>query len=471
MSKPERIWRWKMTPSTLADKLLTSGAVRAEAIGADKTRRFADMSIEAKIFGLGGLIEGSAEKQMRDGWDKSAVFMNKFIAGAAAASRRAMKEAHVVILGGGFGGLYAARALARAPVRVTLLDRSNHHTFQPLLYQVATAGLNPADIAAPIRRILRDQRNVTVLLAEAEAIDAPGKRVLVKGGSAMHYDHLIVATGATHSYFGHPEWERFAPGLKSIEDALEIRKRVFFAFEAAEREEDPALFHEWLTFVVIGGGATGVELAGTLAEIAKKTLARDFRRIDPREARVLLLEGAPSLLSRLRARAARQGPAAARAPRGRGAARGQGHRRRRPRGDARRRAHRRPHRAVGRGRRGVAPDEVARRAARSRRAGRGRGRSRRCRATPRSTSSATPPRWCRTERLSRAWRAPPSTGAGTRRRTSCARCAGRRAGPSTTATWGCSRPSAGGRRSRTSVGSSSPASSPGRRGCSSTSSS
>jgi NADH dehydrogenase len=208
-----------------------------------------------------------------------------------------MKEAHVVILGGGFGGLYAARALARAPVRVTLLDRSNHHTFQPLLYQVATAGLNPADIAAPIRRILRDQRNVTVLLAEAEAIDGPGKRVLVKGGSAMHYDHLVVATGATHSYFGHPEWERVAPGLKSIEDALEMRKRIFFAFEAAEREEDPALFHEWLSIVVIGGGATGVELAGTLAEIAKKTLARDFRRIDPREARVRLLEGSPSLLS------------------------------------------------------------------------------------------------------------------------------------------------------------------------------
>jgi NADH dehydrogenase len=218
------------------------------------------------------------------------------------AGRSPPREAHVVILGGGFGGLYAARALARgkareAGVRVTLLDRSNHHTFQPLLYQVATAGLNPADIAAPIRRILRDQRNVSVLLAEAEAIDAPGKRVLVKGASAIAYDHLIVATGATHSYFGHPEWERVAPGLKTIEDALEMRKRIFFAFEAAEREEDPAMFHEWLSFVVIGGGATGVELAGTLAEIAKKTLARDFRRIDPREARVRLLEGSPSLLS------------------------------------------------------------------------------------------------------------------------------------------------------------------------------
>jgi NADH:ubiquinone reductase (H+-translocating) len=205
--------------------------------------------------------------------------------------------AHVVILGGGFGGLYAARAFAGAPVQVTLLDRKNHHTFQPLLYQVATAGLTPTDIASPIRRVLRGQQNVSVLLAEAEAIDAPGKHVLLKGGGAIAYDYLIVATGATHSYFGHPEWERFAPGLKSIEDALEMRKRIFFAFEAAEREADPARFHEWLTFVIIGGGATGVELAGTLAEIAKKTLARDFRRIDPTKSRILLLEGGSSLLS------------------------------------------------------------------------------------------------------------------------------------------------------------------------------
>jgi NADH dehydrogenase len=204
---------------------------------------------------------------------------------------------HVVILGGGFGGLFAARALARAPVRVTLLDRSNHHTFQPLLYQVATAGLNPSDIAVPIRRILRGQENVVVLLAEAERIDAVGARVLLTGGGEVAYDHLIVATGATHSYFGHAEWEAVAPGLKSIEDALEMRKRIFFAFEAAEREEDPEMFREWLTFVVIGGGATGVELAGTLAEIAKKTLAGDFRRIDPKSARVLLLEGSPHLLA------------------------------------------------------------------------------------------------------------------------------------------------------------------------------
>jgi NADH dehydrogenase len=203
---------------------------------------------------------------------------------------------HVVIIGGGFGGLYAARALRRADVEVTLIDRRNHHTFQPLLYQVATAGLNPADIAVPIRRILRKQKNVRVLLAEAESVDLARRCVLFAGGGSVAYDHLVLATGATHSYFAHPEWERVAPGLKTIEDALEMRKRIFFAFEAAEREEDPERYREWLTFVIVGGGPTGVELAGTLAEIAKKTLAQDFRRIDPTRARILLLEGSPSLL-------------------------------------------------------------------------------------------------------------------------------------------------------------------------------
>ena len=203
---------------------------------------------------------------------------------------------HVVILGGGFAGLYAARALRGADVDITLIDRKNHHTFQPLLYQVATAGLNPADIAVPIRRILRRQKNVRVLLAEAEAIEADIRRVKLCGDGAVDYDFLIVATGAAHSYFAHPEWEKVAPGLKTIEDALEIRKRVFFAFEAAEREEDPARFRDWLTFVIVGAGPTGVELAGTLAEISKKTLAEDFRRIDPTRARILLLEGTPHLL-------------------------------------------------------------------------------------------------------------------------------------------------------------------------------
>jgi NADH:ubiquinone reductase (H+-translocating) len=206
-------------------------------------------------------------------------------------------RADVVILGAGFGGLYAARALGRAPVEVTVIDRKNHHTFQPLLYQVATAGLNPSDIAKPIRSILRGQANTVVLLADAVRIDAAGRQVVFEGGATLGYDFLVVATGATHSYFGHPEWESVAPGLKTIEDALEMRKRVFFAFEAAERDDDPEATAEWLTFVIVGGGATGVELAGTLAEIAKKTLTRDFRRIDPSKARILLLEGGPSLLS------------------------------------------------------------------------------------------------------------------------------------------------------------------------------
>ncbi len=203
---------------------------------------------------------------------------------------------HVVIIGGGFGGVYAARTLSRAPVRITILDRKNHHTFQPLLYQVATAGLNPADIAAPIRRIFRRQRNVEVLLADVSAINPAEKSVSLSEGGEIAYDTLILATGATHSYFGHDEWARFAPGLKTLEDALEIRKRVFFAYEAAEREHDPERRKALLTFVVVGGGPTGVELAGALAEIAMTTLTYDFRHIDPTRARILLLEAAPSVL-------------------------------------------------------------------------------------------------------------------------------------------------------------------------------
>ena len=202
---------------------------------------------------------------------------------------------HVVIVGGGFGGLWAARALRKAPVRITLVDRRNHHLFQPLLYQVATAALNPSDIAAPIRSILRNQTNALVLLAEATAIDVPGKRVILDGG-ALAYDHLILATGATHSYFGHDEWAAHAPGLKTLEDAIGIRRRVFMAYEAAEREDDPARRREWLTFVVIGAGPTGVEMAGSLAEIARHSMPDDFRRIDPRQARVILLEGMDRVL-------------------------------------------------------------------------------------------------------------------------------------------------------------------------------
>lgn len=202
---------------------------------------------------------------------------------------------HVVIVGGGFAGLYGARALKRAPVRVTLVDRRNHHLFQPLLYQVATAALSAPDIAEPIRKIFRRQENVTVLLAEAVRVE-PRRRRLVLSDGELAYDFLILATGATHNYFGHDEWAEHAPGLKSVEDAFEIRRRVLLAFEAAERERDPARRRTLLTFVVVGAGPTGVELAGALREIAQRTLARDFRNFDPRETRVVLVDAAPRVL-------------------------------------------------------------------------------------------------------------------------------------------------------------------------------
>jgi len=205
-------------------------------------------------------------------------------------------EPHVVVVGGGFGGLNAARALAGQPVRVTLLDRRNHHLFRPLLYQVATAALNASDIAAPLRSVLRRARNVTVLLAEVERVDLAERRLVLDRG-AIGYDALILAAGAGHSYFGHDDWEAFAPGLKSLEDALEIRRRVLLAYESAEREADGAEQRALLTFVVVGGGPTGVELAGALAEIARQTIARDFRVIDPTKARVVLIEGGPRVLA------------------------------------------------------------------------------------------------------------------------------------------------------------------------------
>ena len=202
---------------------------------------------------------------------------------------------HVVIVGGGFAGLEVARGLAGEEVAITLVDRRNHHLFQPLLYQVATAALNPSDIAYPIRGVLKDQRNARVLLAEAKAVDA-ARRTLILDGGELRYDYLVVAAGATHSYFGN-RWSQVAPGLKSIEDALEIRRRVFLAYEAAEREVDPVEQRSWLTFVVVGGGPTGVELAGALGEIGIHTLARDFRRIDPTQVRVLLVEGRDRVLA------------------------------------------------------------------------------------------------------------------------------------------------------------------------------
>ncbi len=209
----------------------------------------------------------------------------------------ARRPLRVVILGAGFGGLEASRALARAPAEVTLLDRHNHHLFQPLLYQVATAALSPGDIAWPVRAIFRSQRNVTVLMAEATALAPEARVVRTADGSAIPYDALVLATGATHSYFGHDEWAPVAPGLKTIDDATAIRRRLLLAFERAERSGDAAERRRLLTFVVIGGGPTGVELAGAMVELARHAMPRDFRRIDPAMARVVLIEAGPRLLA------------------------------------------------------------------------------------------------------------------------------------------------------------------------------
>lgn len=204
---------------------------------------------------------------------------------------------HVVVVGAGFAGLTLAKRLNRAPVRVTVIDRENHHLFQPMLYQVATAALSPGDIASPIRSILRRARNVDVLMAEAVSVDVAGRSVRLAAGNSVPYDTLVIATGARHSYFGHDEWEPLAPGLKNLQDAFEIRRRILLAFERAEQETDLARRAALLTFVIVGAGPTGVELAGAIAEIKEFTLRRDFRNINPREARVLLLEGGPRVLA------------------------------------------------------------------------------------------------------------------------------------------------------------------------------
>lgn len=204
---------------------------------------------------------------------------------------------HVVIVGGGFAGLYLARDLARVAVRATLVDRTNHHLFQPMLYQVATAALAAPDISSPIRSVLRRQSNTEVLLGEVVGTDLAARSVELSDGSWIAYDYLVLAPGARHSYFAHPEWESLAPGLKNLEDAGEVRRRILLAFERAEREPDPVVRQRHLTFVVIGGGPTGVEVAGAIAEVARFALRRDFRRIDPRDASILLLEGGPRLLS------------------------------------------------------------------------------------------------------------------------------------------------------------------------------
>jgi NADH dehydrogenase len=210
--------------------------------------------------------------------------------------RAAARRPRVAIVGAGFGGLSAAKALAGAPVDVTLIDRRNYHLFQPLLYQVATAGLSPADIAAPIRGIVGRQENTTVLLGRVEEVDVAERQVVV-GGRRVPYDYLILATGARHAYFGHDEWERHARGLKKIDDATEIRRRILLAFERAEATEDADEQRRLLTFVIVGGGATGVEMAGAVAELARKALARDFRRIEPGRARIVLVEAGQRLLA------------------------------------------------------------------------------------------------------------------------------------------------------------------------------
>jgi NADH:ubiquinone reductase (H+-translocating) len=207
----------------------------------------------------------------------------------------AQPRPRVLIVGGGFAGLAAAKALAAAPVEVTLIDRRNHHVFQPLLYQVATASLSPADISAPIRSVLRGQANCQVVLAEVTGVDLAGRRLLV-GGGAVGYDYLVLAAGATHAYFGHDDWAPIAPGLKSLEDAIELRRRILLAFESAEYEGSEAARRAVLTFGIVGGGATGVELAGAIKEIAGQTLPRDYRHIDTRTTRVILFEGGPRLL-------------------------------------------------------------------------------------------------------------------------------------------------------------------------------
>ena len=203
---------------------------------------------------------------------------------------------HVVIVGGGFAGLYAARELRNAGVRITVIDRRNFHLFQPLLYQVATASLSPADIASPIRTVLRNQRNTQVWMGEVVDVNVDGREVRLEDGTTAHYDYLLLATGATHAYFGHDEWARHAPGLKTIDDATEMRRRFLLAFEAAEREADPAARQRLLTFVIVGGGPTGVELAGAMAEIARQVMPQDFRAIDTKATRILLLEGVDRVL-------------------------------------------------------------------------------------------------------------------------------------------------------------------------------
>src|SRR5258705_5533170 len=206
------------------------------------------------------------------------------------------KQSKVIIIGGGFGGLFAAQALKSAPVDVTLIDRRNYHLFQPLLYQVATGSLSPGEIAAPLRGVLSRQKNTRVLLGDVQDIDPVAKRVLLADGASFEYDSLIVAAGSQSSYYGHDVWQQWAPGLKNLEEATNIRHKILYAFEVAERIADPVQRRAWLTFVIVGGGPTGVELAGAIGEIARQTLRNDFRSIHPEEAQIILMDGSPRVL-------------------------------------------------------------------------------------------------------------------------------------------------------------------------------
>jgi NADH:ubiquinone reductase (H+-translocating) len=216
--------------------------------------------------------------------------------GTISSALRPNTPPRVVIIGAGFGGLWTAKTLANAPVEVIVIDRENYHLFQPLLYQVATAGLSPADIAAPIRSIVGGYQNITVMLGEVVGVDVAARAVAIAGGRRVSYDYLVLATGARHAYFGHDEWEAFAPGLKRIEDATEIRRRILIAFERAENETDANERQCLMSLLIVGGGPTGVELAGAIAELTRRALAKDFRNIDPRGARILLVEAGPRLL-------------------------------------------------------------------------------------------------------------------------------------------------------------------------------
>ena len=208
-----------------------------------------------------------------------------------------MNKSKVIIIGAGFGGLAAAKTLKNADVEILMIDKTNHHLFQPLLYQVATAALSPGDIAAPVRGILRAQKNVSIIMGEVVSIDKKNQKVKMHNGDEFEFNFLIVATGARHSYFGNDEWEKYAPGLKTISDALKIRERILLSFEKAERSNDPNEIEKQLTFVIVGGGPTGVEMAGAIAEISKKTMLKDFRKIDPSKTKIILIEGTDKLLN------------------------------------------------------------------------------------------------------------------------------------------------------------------------------